>query len=160
MCNNGKTFVNYLSPGLATATSAPWQLGFTHYTCCNRKMCVNDSDNLPDVKGLDVQIIGGPNLIPNSGQYCCDVRVICDVVYRQVWGCSCCPSSCLHTDTVVVTVCVPCGETLPTIGNIGAAANAVSVQCGEPKTNEISINVAFTLETTAEAEETDEEGNG
>ena len=153
MCNNGKTFVNYLTPGPGgTAASAPYQLGLTHYTCGNKKMCVNSAEGFPVASALDVHIIGGPTLIPNSGQYCCDVRVICDVTYQQVWGCGCCPNTCLQTEKVVATVCVPCGESLPTVGDSGVTANAANVQCGCSTTNQIDLTVAFTLET-AEAEE-------
>jgi hypothetical protein len=160
MCNNGKTFVNYLTPGPGgTAASAPYQLGLTHYTCGNKKMCVNSAEGFPVASALDVQIIGGPTLIPNSGQYCCDVRVICVVTYQQVWGCNCCPNTCLQTEKVVATVCVPCGETLPTVGDSGVTANAANVQCGCSTTNQIDLTVAFALETTTEAE-AGEEGNG
>lgn len=154
MCNNGKTFVNWMTPGPGqTAASAPWQVGLTHYTCGNKKMCVNSAEGFPVASALSVQVIGGPNLIPESGQYCCDVRIICDVTYQQVWGCSCCPNTCPVTEKVVATVCVPCGETLPTVADAGVTANAANVQCGCSTTNEMALNVAFTLETATSASE-------
>ena len=156
MNNNGKTFVNWLTPGNgATDTSTPWQVGLTHYTCGNKKMCVNSADGFPVASALDVQVIGGPNPIPNSNQYCCDVRIICDVTYQQVCGCGCYQSSCPITEKVVATICVPCGETLPTVANIGVTCDPANVQCGCSVTNEMSLNVAFTLETA-----TATQGNG
>ena len=151
--------MNFLTPAPGgTEASAPYQLGLTHYTCGNKKMCVNSAEGFPVASALDVQVIGGPTLIPGSGQYCCDVRVICDVTYQQVWGCGCCPNTCLQTEKVVATVCVPCGDTLPAVGDTGVVATAVNVQCGCSTTNEMSLNVAFTLETATATEETDEEG--
>lgn len=154
MCKNGQTFVNWLTPAPGgTEASAPYQVGLTHYTCGNKKMCVYNGEGFPVASALDVQIIGGPNLLPGSTQYCCDVRIICDVTYQQIWGCSCSPNTCLVTEKVVATVCVPCGETLPTIANTGVVAAAANVQCGCSTTNEMSLNVAFTLETATEASE-------
>ena len=159
MNNNGKTFVNFLTPAPGnTAASASYVLGLTHYTCGNKKMCVNSADGFPVASNLDVQVIGAPRLLGN-GEYCCMVRCICDVTYQQVFGCGCCQNQCLQTEKVVATVCVPCSDVTPEATANGVTADAVNVQCGCSTTNQCDLYVSFTLETTAAAE-TDEEGNG
>lgn len=149
---NGRTFVNFLTPAPGgTATEASYVLGLSHYTCGNKKMCVNSAEGFPVASGLDVQVLGAPQLLGN-GQYCCDVRVICDVTYRQVCGCGCgCQNDCLQTEKVVATVCVPCGETTPTATPNGVVANPINVNCGCSSTNEMDVTVSFTLETVAGA---------
>ena len=155
---NGKTYVNYLTPVVSgsTETSATYMLGLTHYTCGNKKMCVNNSNGFPVASSLDVQILGAPRLIPssvgNSEVYCCDVRCICDLTYEQVYGYGCCPNTCLQTEKVVAVVCVPVtSPDMPTITASGVVADAVKTSCGCSETNECSLNVYFTLETeTAE----------
>ena len=148
---NGRTFVNYLTPAPGgTATSASYNLGLTHYTCGNKKMCVNSAEGFPVASGLDVQVISAPRLLGN-GQYCCDVRCICDVTYRQICGCGC-QNDCLQTEKVVATVCVPCGETAPTAVANGVDVSPVNVNCGCSSTNEMDVTVSFTLNTAAAAE--------
>jgi len=146
-CRNGRTYVNFLTPAPGgTATSASYNLGLTHYTCGNKKMCVNSAEGFPVADGLSVQVLGAPRLLGN-GQYCCDVRCICDVTYQQVYGCGCCQNSCLQSEKVVATVCVPCGATTPTIVANGVVADAVNVNCGCNSTNEVALTLSFTLNT-------------
>ena len=144
-CNNcGKTYVNFLTPAPGgTATEASYNLGLTYYTCGQRQMCVNSGDGFPIAKNLDVQAISAPRLIGN-GQYCCDVRCVCDVVYQPT-GCCGCP----RTETVVAVVCVPCGQNAPTVTANGVLCDPAGGDCGCATTNEVSLTVSFTLETTA-----------
>ena len=160
MNTNGQTFVDYLSPAPgSTAESATWQMGLTHFTCGNKKMCVNNADGFPVASNLDVQVIDGPRLLGN-GQYCCMVRCICDVTYQQVYGCGCCPNTCLQTEKVVATKCVPVANDNPvTVTPNGVLCDPVNVQCGCSTTNQCSLAVGFTLEQAATAATTDEEGN-
>lgn len=146
MCNNGKTFVNFLTPAPGgTEASASYLLGLTHYTCGNKKMCVNGADGMPIASNLDVQLLGGVNDLGN-GQYCCDVRFVCDVTYQQVTGCGCCPNTCLQTEKVVATLCVPCGATVTGVQANGVMANAANVRCGCSVTNQVDLTVSFTIE--------------
>lgn len=158
MNQNGKTFVNFLTPVTpATGTGASYLLNLTYFTCGNKKMCVNNSEGFPVASNLDVQILGAPRLIPNTSVYCCDVRVICSLTYEQVYGCNCCQNTCLQTETVVATVCVPVTSAdIPIVSQSGVTAVPANVNCGCSTTNEASLSVAFTLETTTEASE----GNG
>lgn len=144
-CNKcGKSFVNYLTPAPGgTATSASYNLGLTYDTCGNRQMCVNNGEGFPIAKSLDVQALGAPRLIGND-QYCCDVRCVCDVVYQPVGQCSC-----PRTETVVAVVCVPCGQTAPTLTANGVLVDPVGAACGCSTTSELALTISFTVETTA-----------
>lgn len=149
---NGKTYVNFLTPVPgSTETSASYVLGLTHYTCGNKKMCVNNPEGFPVASNLDVQILGAPRLIPNTEVYCCDVRCICDLFYEQVYNnYGCCQNTCLQTEKVVAVICVPVtSPDMPTVTASGVLADAANVSCGCSSTNECSLNVSFTLETEA-----------
>ena len=144
MCNNkcGKTYVNYLTPAPGgTATSASYNLGLTYNTCGDRQMCVNNSDGFPIAKSLDVQLIGSPRLIGN-GQYCCDVRCVCDITYLPIGRCQC-----PRTETVIAVVCVPCGETAPTVTGNGVIVSPSGGDCGCAGTSEVDLTISFTLAT-------------
>ena len=148
-CNvNGKTYVDFLTPAPGgTATSASYNLGLTHYTCGNKKMCINGGEGLPGISALDVQVLGTPRLIGN-GQYCCDVRCMCDLTYRQVYQCGC-SNPCLETEKIIATVCVPVSsDTVPTVTANGALVDPVGFSCPSQSTNEVSITVSFTLATS------------
>ena len=149
MCNrNGKTYVNFLTPAPGgTDTSASYNLGLSYFTCGNRKMCVNSADGFPIVTGLNVQVLGAPQLIGNN-QYCCNVRCICNVVYQPVGGCGCPQTGCPRNETVVATVCVPCSEATQTPVANGALIDPVNVRCGCDTTNEVALNISFTLNAT------------
>ena len=150
---NGKNFVNFLTPVPGnTATSASYVLGLTHFTCGNKKMCVNNANEFPIASNLDIQVIGVPQALQN-GVACCNVRVVCDVTYEQIFGCSCCQNSCLQTEKVVAIVPVPLtsADVIPTISDSAVSAEAVNTSCGCSSTNEVSLRVSFTLETTANA---------
>lgn len=160
-CNsrNGKTYFNSLTPYPgATAASAPYLLSCTHYTCGNRKMCVNSAEGFPLASNLDVQVLGAPRLI-GTDTYCVDVRCVCDLTYQQVYNnCNCgCNDGCLRTEKIVVTQCVPCSsDVTPTVVANGVIASPADVACGCSSTNVCNIDFAFTLETAAGASE----GNG
>ena len=151
MNQNGKTFVNFLTPVQgSTEESASFVLGLTYYTCGNKKMCVNNSQDFPIASNLDVQVLGAPVLIPGTTAYCCNVRCICDLTYEQIYGCGCCPNTCLQTEKVVATVCFPVTSAdVPIVAAKGVLAAAANVACGCSTTNEASLNIAFTLDTAA-----------
>ena len=155
MNQNGKTFVNYLTPVQgSTEESASFVVGLAYYTCGNKKMCANNSDGFPVASNLDIQVLGTPQLIPNSDVYCCNIRCICDITYQQVfenyYGCCCCQNNCLQTEKVVAVVCVPLtSPEVPTVASKGVLATAANVNCGCSSTNQASIDIAFTLETAA-----------
>ena len=149
MNQNGKTYVNFLTPVPGgSATSASYLLNLTHFTCGNKKMCVNSADGFPAASNLEVQVLGAPRLIPNTGTYCCDVRCICTLTYQQVWGCGCCENTCLQDEKVAAIVCVPVTSAeIPNVTEMGVIASPANVNCGCHSTNECSLSISFTLET-------------
>lgn len=140
-CKNGKSYINFLTPAPGnTAEAASYNLGITHYTCGNKKIC---ADSIVSASDLNIQALGSPTLIGN-GQYCCDIRVLCTIVYQPL-----CPCECMKSEILAVDLCVPCGESITGIIPNGAIANPVKVGCGCNSTNEVSLNVSFTVNATA-----------
>lgn len=151
-CNqNGKTYYNSLTPYPGgTAASTSYLMDCTHYTCGNRQMCVS-ADGFPLAKNFNIQVLGTPRPVGNSGEYCCDIRCICDLVYQQVYRCgNGCPNSCLQEETVIVTKCIPCPSAdVPTVTALGVSASPVGASCGCPSTNVCDVEFAFTVATGA-----------
>ena len=150
-CNsqNGKTFFNSLTPYPGgTDASTTYMLDATHYTCGNRQMCVS-ADGFPLASNIDVQVLGVPRAL--GTEYCCDVRCICDLTYQQVYRCGTgCPNSCLQTEKVIVTKCIPCPSAdVPTVTAVGVSATPVGASCGCPSTNVCEVEFAFTVATGA-----------
>lgn len=149
-CNeNGKTFFNSLTPYPGgTDASTTYMLDATHYTCGNRQMCVS-ADGFPLASNIDVQVIGVPRAL--GTEYCCDVRCICDLTYQQVYRCgNGCPNSCLQTEKVIITKCIPCPSAdVPTVTAVGVSATPVGASCGCPSTNVCDVEFAFTIATGA-----------
>ena len=150
-CNsqNGKTYFNSLTPYPGgTDASTTYLLDATHYTCGNRQMCVS-ADGFPLASNIDVQVIGVPRAL--GTEYCCDVRCICDLTYQQVYRCGTgCPNSCLVTEKVIVTKCIPCPSAdVPTVTAVGVSASPVGASCGCPSTNVCDVEFSFTVATGA-----------
>jgi hypothetical protein len=154
-CNNqnGKTYYNSLTPFPGgTDASTSYLLDATHYTCGNKQMCINSAEGFPLASNFDIQVLGTPR--PLGGNlYCCDIRCICDLTYRQVYRCGCgCPNSCLETEKVIVTKCIPCPSAdVPTVTAVGVSASPVGSACGCPSTNMADVEFAFTVESGAAA---------
>lgn len=151
-CNsqNGKTFFNSLTPYPGgTDASTSYLLDCTHYTCGNRQMCVNSADGFPLASNVDIQVLGVPRAV--GSEYCCDVRCICDLTYQQVYRCgNGCPNSCLQTEKVIVTKCIPCPSAdVPTVTALGVSASPVGASCGCPSTNVCEVEFTFTVATGA-----------
>lgn len=151
-CKNGSTEVNFLTPYPAAAAGADsYLLQLTHYTCGNKQMCLNNADGLPVVSNLTLQQVGAIQSLGNN-TYCCDVRCICDLTYQQICGSSCCPNYCLQTEKCVATVCVPVtSDTAVTLTANGASVTPVRISCRCNTTNTVSIDVSFTIEQAAAA---------
>ena len=147
-CNNGKTFIDFLTT-IAGGTSGDsnYLLSLTHYTCGNRKLCINEA--FPITSQLNFTPIGTPSLV-GDGIYCCDVLCSGTVTYMPyVCGCNCC-NVCPVTDNIYCTFCVPCdassgivvkgGEVVATPTNVKACCNV---------TNAISLVTSFNVTATA-----------
>ena len=151
-CNsqNGKTYYNSLTPYPGgTDASTSYLLDCTHYTCGNRQMCVNSADGFPLASNVDIQVLGVPRAV--GSEYCCDVRCICDLTYQQVYRCgNGCPNSCLQTEKVIVTKCIPCPSAdVPTVTALGVSASPVGASCGCPSTNVCEVEFTFSVATGA-----------
>ena len=98
-----------------------------------------------------IQVLGTPRPVGDGGQYCCDIRCICDLTYQQVYRCgNGCPNSCLQTEKVIVTKCIPCPSAdVPTVTALGVSASPVGASCGCPSTNVANVEFAFTVATGA-----------
>ena len=122
----------------------------THYTCGNRQMCVT-ADGFPLASNFDIQVLGTPRPVGDGGQYCCDIRCICSLIYQQVYRCgNGCPNSCLQEEKVIVTKCIPCPSAdVPTVTAVGVSATPVGASCGCPSTNVCEVEFAFTVATGA-----------
>ena len=152
-CNNqnGKTYFNSLTPySGGTDASTTYLMDATHYTCGNRQMCVT-ADGFPLASNFDIQVLGTPRPVGDSGQYCCDIRCICSLIYQQVYRCgNGCPNSCLQDEKVIVTKCVPCPSAdVPVVTALGVNASPVGATCGCPSTNMADVEFAFTVATGA-----------
>lgn len=152
-CNqNGKTYYNSLTPYPGgTDASTTYLMDCTHYTCGNRQMCVNSANGFPLASNFDIQVLGTPRPVGDSGEYCCDIRCICDLTYQQVYRCgNGCPNSCLQTEKVIVTKCIPCPSAdVPTVTALGVSASPVGASCGCPSTNVAEVEFVFTVATGA-----------
>ena len=152
-CNqNGKTYFNSLTPYPGgTDASTTYLLDVTHYTCGNRQMCINSADGFPLASNFDIQVLGAPRPVGDGGQYCCDVRLICSLIYQQVYRCgNGCPNSCLQDEKVIVTKCIPCPSAdVPTVTALGVSASPVGASCGCPSTNVCEVEFTFTVATGA-----------
>lgn len=150
-CNNGKTFIDFLTavPG-GTAEEATYQLALTHYTCGNRKLCINEA--YPITADLKFTPLGTPKSVGNE-TYCCDVLCSGTCTYMPFkCGCNC--GVCPQTDNIYTTLCVPCSSaTTPTITAGVAQCSPTNVQPCCNVTNAISLTTSFKV-ATAEAEST------
>lgn len=152
-CNNrnGKTYYNSLTsfPG-GTDASTSYLLDATHYTCGNKQMCINSAEGFPLASNFDIQVLGTPRSL-GGDLYCCDIRCICDLTYQQVYRCgNGCPNTCLQTEKVIVTKCIPCSSAdVPTVTAVGVSASPVGATCGCTSTNVADVEFAFTVETPA-----------
>jgi len=143
--NNGKTFVVSLTtiPG-GTAADANYLLQLDHYTCGNRKLCVNDS--YPITADLKATAIGAPVNVGNDA-FCQEVLISGTCTYMPyVCGCSC--GVCPRSENIYCSICIPCSSAVSptlTIGNSVAAPTNVQPCCNI--TNAIAITTSLNVTT-------------
>lgn len=149
--NNGKTFIDFLTavPG-GTAEDATYQLSLTHYTCGNRKLCVNN-EVYPITADLKFTPLGAPRSVGND-TYCCDVICTGSCTYMP-YRCGCGNNNCNNcpvTDYVYSTFCVPCSSAeTPTIAAGTVQCSPTNVQACSNVTNAVALTTSFKVKTAA-----------
>lgn len=149
MCNNnGKTFVEYMTPFPGgTAENTTYQIALNHFTCGNKKLCINDSYMLSaDVKFTP---IGSPVALPVGGTttYCQEVQVSGTCTYMP-YRCGCQCSNCPVSEQIYCTICLPCSSaTTPTLTAGTAVAAPTNVQPCCSITNAIAITTTVNVAT-------------
>jgi hypothetical protein len=145
--NNGKTFVVSLTtvPG-GTAANANYVLALDHYTCGNRKLCVNEA--FPVTADLKATAIGLPVDLGN-GTFCQEVLVSGSCTYMPyVCGCNC--NVCPRTENIYCSICVPCSSAVSPTLTIGtSAASPTNAQPCCNVTNCVAITTSLNVTTGA-----------
>ena len=147
-CNNsGKTFVESLTtfPG-GTAANANYLLQLDHYTCGNKKLCVQEV--FPVTADLKATPLGSPVDVGN-GSYCQEVLISGTCTYMP-YKCGCQCGVCPQTENIYCTICVPCSSNVtPTlaIGTTQAAPTNVQPCCNV--TNCVAITTTLNVTTGA-----------
>ena len=146
MCNNnGKTFVVSLTtvPG-GTAANADYLLALDHYTCGNRKLCVNEA--FPVTADLKATAMGLPVNVGND-TYCQEVLISGSVTYMP-YSCGCNCNVCPRTENIYCTLCVPCSSAAtPTLTMGTSVASPTNVRPCCSVTNAIAITTSLNVTT-------------
>lgn len=145
--NNGKTFVVSLTTvSGGTAANASYLLALDHFTCGNKKLCVNEA--FPVTADLKATAMGAPVDVGN-GTFCQEVLISGTCTYMPyVCGCNC--GVCPRTENIYCTICVPCStNAVPTLtmGNSVAMPTNVKPCCNV--TNAIAITTSINVATGA-----------
>ena len=145
--NNGKTLVEYLTPVPGgTAANATYLLALDHFTCGNKKLCINEAYLVDaDVK---FKAIGSPVSVGN-GSFCQEVQVSGTCSYMP-YKCGCQCGVCPVTENIFCTICVPCSSAVsPTLTAGEAVASPTNVQPCCSITNAIAITTTLNVATGA-----------
>ena len=146
MCNNGKTIVEYLTPVAGgTAADATYLLALDHFTCGNRKLCVQ-GEAFPVTADLKATPIGTPVDVGN-GSFCQEVLISGTCTYMPyVCGCQC--NICPRTENIYCTICVPCSSNVtPTLTMGTSVASPTDVKPCCSITNAIAITTTLNVAT-------------
>ena len=145
--NNGKTFVVSLTTiAGGTAANANYLLQLDHFTCGNKKLCVQEV--FPVSADLKAQAIGTPVNVGN-GSYCQEVLISGTCTYMP-YKCGCQCGVCPQTENIYCTICVPCSSAVTptlTIGN--SVASPTNVQPCNNITNAIAVTTTLNVTTGA-----------
>lgn len=146
-CNNGQTYLNSLVPVPGgTAADATYVLNLTHYTCGNRKVCVNGS--YPITANLAYQVLRVNSV--GNGAFNADILVSGTCTYMphrtgsNYYGCDC--NSCPVTDNIWTVLSVPVSSAdIPTLtaGTCVCSPTNVSDCCNT--TNAVSITTSLNV---------------
>lgn len=145
--NNGKTFVVSLTtvPG-GTAADASYLLQLDHYTCGNRKLCMQEM--FPVTADLKATAIGSPVDVGN-GAFCQEVLISGTCTYMP-YQCDCQCNVCPKTDNIYCTICVPCSSNVtPTLAIGTSQAAPTGAQPCSNVTNCVAITTTLNVTTGA-----------
>ena len=143
--NNGKTFVISLTtiPG-GTAADASYLLQLDHYTCGNKKLCVQEV--FPVTANLQATPLGQPVDV-GGGNFCQEVLVSGTCTYMP-YKCGCQCNVCPVTENIYTTICVPCSSNVvPKVSIETSAASPTNVQSCCNVTNCIAITTTINVAT-------------
>lgn len=147
MSNNGKTLVVSLTtvPG-GTAANANYLLALDHFTCGNRKLCINEA--YPVTADLKATPVGLPVDVGN-GTFCQEVLITGTCTYMPyVYGCNC--NVCPRTENIYCSICVPCSSAAsPTLAVGKSVAAPTNIQACSNITNAIAITTSLNVTTGA-----------
>lgn len=147
-CNNGKTFVESLTPYPGgTAANANYQLALDHYTCGNKKLCTQET--FPVTADLKATAIGVPVALPVNGttQYCQEVLITGTCTYMP-YRCGCECGVCPVTENIYCTICVPCSSAATPTLTVGTSVAApTNVRPCKDITNCIAITTVLNVTT-------------
>lgn len=147
MSNNGKTLVVSLTtvPG-GTAANANYLLALDHFTCGNRKLCINEA--YPVTADLKATPVGLPVDVGN-GTFCQEVLITGTCTYMPyVYGCNC--NVCPRTENIYCSICVPClSAASPTLAVGKSVAAPTNIQACSNITNAIAITTSLNVTTGA-----------
>lgn len=139
----------------ATATSATYQIDLTHYTCGNRKICVNGG--YPPSAQLNYKVMSVDSI--GNSAYQCNVLVsgTCTYVpYKNGQNYGCCCNPCPVTENIYCTISVPVSASAtPTLtgGTVNCYPTDVKDCCNT--TNCIGISTSLLVATTASSQATE-----
>ncbi len=155
-CKNGNDKKDFLTPFPGnTPADSTYILGLTHFTCCNRKMALADTEH-PVKAELTVTPVGTPIYVGTDGNdsYCQECLIRGTVTYCPCGSCS------PQTEYIYHRECLPCSSaTTPTItvGTVAASPKPINVYvnngcCGccqqtKPCTNQIAITTSLNVTT-------------
>lgn len=145
--NNGKTFVVSLTtvPG-GTAANASYLLALDHFTCGNKKLCVNES--YPVTADLKATAMGSPVDVGN-GTFCQEVLVSGTCTYMP-FRCGCQCNVCPQTENIYTTICVPCSSNVTPTLTIGkSVATPTNAKPCSNVTNCVAITTTLNVTTGA-----------
>ena len=153
-CNNGQTYLNSLVPAPgATAESAVYVMDVTHYTCGNKKICINGA--FPMTANLNYQVMGVQSV--GNETYNCDLLVSGTVTYMpyrqgQNCGCGCQCNPCPVTENVWTSLSVPLATAdVPAINAGTCVVSPTNVRDCCCVTNAMSITTSFEVVSKAAA---------
>ena len=153
-CNNGQTYLNSVIRATgATAESATYVMDLTHYTCGNRKICINGA--FPMTANLNYQVLSVQSV--GNETYNCDILVSGTCTYMpyrqgQNCGCGCQCNPCPITENIWTSLSIPLETSdIPEVNAGTCIVTPANVRDCCNVTNALSITTSFNVVSKAAA---------